>query len=205
MKTSTLYKLTNQKMQTHRGFQYTLGEKMKATGDGTALCTSGILHAYEHPLLAALHNPMHANIKSPRLFRCETRSEVVREGPLKCGSKTLTLIEEILLPEVTTEQCIRYAIGCALSVCGNPGFKQWAMNWLTGKDRSKTSAKVARAEVAWAAAWAAEATWTTEVAWTAARAAAAAWAAKAAAEEPLNLIAIAEWAMSDVIKFKKDK
>src|SRR5690554_5411564 len=117
-----VYKLTDENMQTYGGFQYAIGVKAEATGRKRTLCTNGLLHAYEHPLLAVLHNPIHAYFKSPRLFKAETNAKVVREGFLKLGVRSMTLIEELPLPELTVEHKVRYAIGCSLAVYRDPQF-----------------------------------------------------------------------------------
>ena len=54
------YKLTNQEMQTHNGFQWELGEWQETSGEG-GLCGPGWLHYYSDPLLAVLLNPIHAD------------------------------------------------------------------------------------------------------------------------------------------------
>ena len=96
----TLYKLTDQDGRTRAGqageTQWGLGVKHKATGKpGQALCTDGWIHAYKHPLLALLMNPIHAKICNPRLWECEGRIGK-RAGQLKCGCRTLTTVREIL-------------------------------------------------------------------------------------------------------------
>jgi len=170
------FKLTDQNMQTHNGYQWELGVWREAEGDPKQnLCSDGWLHCYDSPLLAVLHNPIHAGIENPRLFEVEVDGETKNDWGLKCGYRSMRLTRELNLPHVTTEQRIRYAIFCALSVCDDPAFIQWAEDWLSGKNRS--------AEAAEAAAWAARAA--AEAATRAAAAEAAAeagWAARAAAE-----------------------
>src|SRR3989304_4485465 len=68
--TMNAYKLTDQQMRTYGDCQWTLGEWKETSGEGN-LCGPGWLHFYTHPLLAALLNPIHANIQNPRLFRVE--------------------------------------------------------------------------------------------------------------------------------------
>jgi len=210
---TVLYKLTDENMKTRGGFQYVLGVQAEAKGKGRELCSGALLHAYEHPLLAVLHNPIHADFRKPRLFKAETKCKLVKDGAMKCGVKKLMLIEEMPLPAITTEQRIRYAIGCALTVYADPGFGKWAQNWLNKTDRSRS------AWVAWAA-WAAEAAARSAQAAAAAARAAAEAAARAAAEAAeaaaaaaqaaeaaeaaADLVKIAKWAVSDVIEFNLD-
>jgi len=163
---TTIYKLTDQSMQTYNGFQWTMNNTETADGEGD-LCGPGFLHAYTDPLLAVLLNPIHAGIENPRLFRAEGTIKKTDHG-LKVGCTEMTLTEELPLPVITTTQRVAFGILCAKEVYKDAGWTRWADNWLSGKDR--TAARAARA--AWAA-------------WEAARAEAAA----------INLIAIAQKAM----------
>lgn len=157
------YKLTNQDMQTHKGFQWELDVWKTATGDSTKACSDGVLHYYEDPLLAILFNPIHADIHNPRLFEVEIEQPLGTDG-LKSWCKKQKLVEEIPVPTLTTVQKTAFAILAALKVYEDKNFEEWAMAWLTGKDRGTAAA----ARAAWAA-------------WAAAEAARAAWAARAAA------------------------
>ena len=186
-----LWKLTNQKSQTRGATQWGPGITHTANGQGE-LCGPGWLHAYTDPLLAIFLNPIHANIAKPRLWRCEGTVGATDHG-LKVGTSSLTTLEEVPLPKMTTEQRVRFAILCAKRVCTDPDWNHWADAWLDGTARS--------AEAAWAAKDAA-AEAAMEAAAQAARA--AAWAAMAAmeaeaaraAEADLDLIAIAHEAVS---------
>jgi hypothetical protein len=216
----TLYKLTDDQGQTHgdgtKNIQWGAGITHKAAGPANGpLCSASWIHAYEHPLLAALLNPIHADFKSPQLW---SASGVVgkRDGQLKCGCRQLTTVEQIELPKILIEQRVRFAIGCAWARASHK-WQSWAQDWLDGKDRSAEAARAAgwaaraaaeaaraaaraaaeaawaAAEAAWAAGWAAEAAEAAEAAW------AAGWAAEAAAgAADLDLIRIAEWAISDL-------
>ena len=172
-----LYKLTDENGMTQGGTQWGPGVTHSGTGEG-GLCGPGYIHAYEHPLLAALLNPVHAGFQNPRLW--EAAGEIaLRDGQLKCGCVSLTTVREIPLPVITTEQRVRFAILCAKTVCGDEKWNKWADDWLSGKDRSQSAAEsAARAAMAAeaAAAWAAESA--ESAAWAAAQA--AAWAAESA-------------------------
>lgn len=212
-----LYKLTDGDGQTWGGTQWGPGISHSGTGEGE-LCGPGWIHAYEHPLIAVLLNPIHANFQNPRLWEAE--GEVgLRDGQIKCGCATLTTIREIPLPEITTEMRVRFAILCAKEVCTCLSWNAWADKWLSGEDRSWASADAAawaaRASAARAAAWASEAA--SEAAWTAAEAeawaseasAAAAWASAAAMDvgHRIDFFAIAEKAarMTDTDSQHKEK
>ena len=192
---ANLYKLTDSCGKTHNGTQWGPGISHSGTGEGE-LCGPGWIHAYEHPLVAVLMNPIHANFPNPRLWEAEGEI-AIRDGQLKCGCKTLTTIREIPLPAITTEMRVRFAIMCAREAAtADAAWKEWeawADRWLSGEDRSEAAAEAvwaaqaaaaqaaaAEASAVWAAAWAAEAA--ASAASAAYRSAeAAAWAAAEAA------------------------
>ena len=97
-----VYKLTDQAMKTYGDTQWTLKKKKTADGKGN-LCSAGWLHWYSDPLLAVLHNPAHANFSAPRMFRGRASGKVLPDGGMKSGSTSLTLLEEMPLPSVSTE------------------------------------------------------------------------------------------------------
>ena len=191
----TLYKLTNQDGYTRFGFYNAClwGEGVSHSGTGKgALCGPGYIHAYTHPLLAVLLNPIHAGIDNPRLWEAEG-DVVLNDNGLKVGCRTLTTLRELPLPAVTTEQRVRFAIMCAMEVCEEPGWREWAENWLSGANRSREAARAAERAV-----------WGAAAAEVAARAAAetVAWAKAARTLEnnpsrPIDLIALAEQAMRE--------
>jgi len=197
-----LCKLTDKHGRTRAGkineTQWGTGVTHSAQGaPDQPLCTNGWIHAYEHPLIAVIMNPIHAAIETPKLW--ESRGEIgERDGQLKCGCRTLTTIREILLPKISIDQLIRFAIGIGMLSWNDFSYHQWASNWLNGKDRTVAAAWTA-AEVAWAAGAAAAARAAlvakaaTRTVWTAAE---VAWAAEATAVD-FDLFTIAEWAMTE--------
>jgi hypothetical protein len=188
---TTLCKLTNQDNTTRNNCLW--GENITHTADGNGeLCSKHWVHAYTHPLLAVLLNPIHGNFANPKLWECEGDVGKSDYG-LKVGCTRLTTLREIALPVVTLEQRIRFGIGCAWAVCTNEHWRTWASMWLAGTDRTWAAAEAMAAARAVGAAKAAKAA-------AAYAAAAAAWAAEEAAAEaaiPLDLVALAEWSVSD--------
>ena len=174
------YKLTDQQMRTHNGFQWELGKPVETSGDGD-LCGPGWLHYYDDPILAVILNPIHANIANPRLFECSAKGKHKLDRGLKGGCTLMHLIEELELPYVSHVNRIAFGILCALEINKDPAFVTWANNWLIGKDSTRQSAYVAYANAAANADYAAYA----------AKAAKAATAAKS----NIDLIAIAQKAM----------
>ena len=65
-----LYKLTDSCGRTRDGTRWGPGVSHSGTGKGE-LCGPGWIHAYEHPLVAVLMNPIHANFQNPRLWEAE--------------------------------------------------------------------------------------------------------------------------------------
>lgn len=198
-----LYKLTDGDGKTRNDTQWGPGVSHSGTGEGE-LCGPGWIHAYEHPLIAVLMNPIHADFKNPRMW--EADGEIaIRNGQLKCGCATLTTIREIPLPEITAEMRVRFAILCAKYVRACSAWNAWADKWLSGEDRSAEAAAVAsraaydasRAaydEEAWAAEAAAAAAYRSASA-SALAAETAAWAAYRSTRSAccgMDLAAIAE-------------
>ena len=179
------YKLTNQDMQTHNGFKWKIGKWYKTSGEGE-LCSEGWLHCYCDPNLAILHNPIHADISDPMLFEVDVRGECKTDKQMKEGWTEMRLVKAIPIPEITTEQRIKYAILCATEIYQDEDFMEWALLWWSGVDRSADAARAA-----WAAVWAA----TRAVVWAAA-AEAAVWTAN------VDLAALAEIAISDKSEIK---
>lgn len=140
----TVWKLTTADNKTRKGGynETTWGENVthEVGGLGTKLCTSDVIHAYRHPVLAVLLNPAHAAFHNPKLWKCKT-PKIVAEKADKCGVKRLTTLECVPLPQVTTEQLVSFAIHVALLCHHNDsGFVKWANAWLDGSDRSATVA-----------------------------------------------------------------
>ena len=172
-----IYKLTDQDMQTHGGFQCVLGEITNA-------CSDEVFHGYHSPELAVLLNPIHSDFQNPRLF--EVEGEVVTDDGLKLGVKKMLLLTELPLPEVTTLQRVKFAALCEKEVRHLrdpiPTYDDWADKFL------KTG--VLDAEAAERAEWAAMAA----AAVAEMAAAAVAEMAAAAVAEAAEWAAVAEWA-----------
>lgn len=141
-----LYKLTNEHDQTYNHTQW--GEGVTHTAPGTGeLCSPSYIHAYTDPLLAMLMNPIHANFTCPHLWRAEGSVALAR--PDKVGCTSLTTIERMKLPAITTEQCVGFAILCAQAVrhllddTHMETWDAWAGRWLSGKDRTPRAADAA--------------------------------------------------------------
>lgn len=208
--TTAIYKLTAQDLTTHGGFLWQVGQWYQNSGE-EKICGAGWFHSYTDPLLAVFMNPVHAWFKNPRLWRGEARGKMLDGPGLKQGWTEMRILEELDLPEFSKEQRIRAAIYCVQEVIGDefPAWSTWASRWLSGEDRSATSAgraAVAAGKVVWqsmaagAAGIALRAVWVTEEAgdldWSAAAAAETVWSA-AMTKTPLDLVSIIKRAMED--------
>ena len=146
-------KLTDRECETKNGMAWKIGVTNHATGAGTELCSDGVLHYYDGLELALFMNPVHADFSDPRIFEV-AGNEIVTDCT-KCGAKSLTVLCEITdYKAPTTTQHVAFGILCALEVCKDPTFVQWANAWLDGSDRSEAAARTA-GSARWSAAEAA--------------------------------------------------
>lgn len=175
VETETAYKLLRPDLTTYGECQWVVGEWKQTSGTGE-LCGPGWLHGYRDPLLAVLHNPIHANYAPAVLYRVEVSGQARHEGWVKSGWTQMRLIESVPWPVVRPESRIRYAIRCAWAVCHDPAWRAWAHRWLTGQNR------------------------TVRGAWAAVEAAAEAASAAEAAEGNLPLHEYARWAMREAVE-----
>jgi hypothetical protein len=160
------FKLVDRDGYTRRGQSgetlWRVGEIVRPTGVGSEPCRPGVLHGYVAPEVAILANSVHANITNPQCLRVETVNDGYWEtdGLKRWTQSSLRVVEKIQLPALPIVERAAWTILLA----PHSSTRNWAIGWLSGRDRSVAAA-----------------------AWTAARAArtarAAAKAAKAAAQE----------------------
>jgi len=135
------YKLTDSKMRTCNEFQWELGKWYETTGEGE-LCSPSWFHFYSNPLVGLFLNPIHADIKNPRLFRAEVEGKFLDDNGLKCGYSRARLVEKLPVPQISLAQRVRFAIFCVKKVYKEKEWNKWANNWLSGKDRTEESATI---------------------------------------------------------------
>ena len=216
-----VYKLTRPDQTTHNACKWVKGRWKETDGSGK-LCGPGWLHSYSSPLLAVLHNPIHAAYHPIILWRAEAGGEYKNDRGLKQGHTRLRLIERIEPVSFTDVQRAAYAIYCALATYplwetydAKGAYKAWADAYLFGKDRTARAADAAdaaayaadaaraAADAAYAAYAADAAAYAADAARAAARAADAARAAARAADAaaraadaaPIDFHALAEKAL----------
>jgi len=191
-----LYKLTDEHDRTHGGCQWGPDVCVETSGEGP-LWDNGWTHWYTHPLVAVLLNPIHGayDLSSAHLWEGDDGGgEIRNDRGLKIGCTRGTTRRRVPLPKITVEQKIRFGIACAWQVYPDPQWRKWAVNWLTGADRTKRSAYAAATTATAAASFT-----TAAASFTAAAArftAAAARSVADAAKDSLPLVALAKWAMT---------
>ncbi len=136
------YKLLDRNMESRNGGRWTIGEWKEADELGF-FCGPGGFHGYVHPLLAVLHNQLHANIRDPRLFEAEAAGRTIYDGQMQLKAQRMRIVREIPIPTVSLEQRIAYGIYCAKAVYSDPQWNSWADAWMSGADRSQSAAKSA--------------------------------------------------------------
>ena len=188
MKTTTVYKLTDPDATTYAGLKWEVGVWMETSGEGD-LCGQGWLHAYEHPLLAILHNPMHANIQKPLLWEAQAAGEIKRDRQVKLGATKMRITKRLKNPEITRVQCVCYGILAAKQVCEDPEWNRWADDWLSGK--SRTIKRAWESEVRARALWSAR-----EASWAGREASRSAWSLARAMQVEVEMVSpeLSPWA-----------
>ena len=180
-----VFKLTDENRQTGHGWKVTTWRKgfrpPVLTGEG-GLCSTAYYHGYDHPLLAILHNAAHANFHNPRMYRLEVDVVYRLDSQMKIGFTSGVVLDEIKCPEVSLNQRVRYALGIACLDYQDESFKAFADRWISSEDHTLTAAEAKAAWAAWAAVRAAEAAETNM---------------PTPRRNRIDLIRIAEWAMTD--------
>jgi hypothetical protein len=144
------YKLLSQDLTSHQGTKWEIGVPITITKAGNEMCSDQVLHCYNHPMLAVIFNPIHANIRKPKLFEIQVDGICNNDG-LKFASKSQTLLREISVPEISLEQKIEFAIKVVKLVYKDEKWNLWADKWLDGSDRTVHAALAALAAHAAAA------------------------------------------------------
>jgi hypothetical protein len=147
------YKLLSKEMTSYKDTKWEIGVPISILKEGNTMCSDEVLHCYNHPLLAVFLNSIHADIKEPKLFEIKV-DEIVNNDGLKFASKSQTLINEIPLPEISSEQRIEIGIKIAKTVYKDEKWNEWTDKWLSGENRSITAADAAAVATAVARSYA---------------------------------------------------
>ena len=146
-----MYKLTTQENTTHGGMSWKIGKTNTAKGVGSSMCSDQVLHCYASPAQAVFLNPIHADIKNPRLYEIECSPIIATDG-LKFACKKQTPTQELSPIFLSATQRVAIAIKIAILDYKESNFLEWANLWLNGLDRSRGAAAYAAAYAANAAA-----------------------------------------------------
>ena len=187
-----MIKLTDARGYTRRGLtgetHWVEGETVRPTGTPArpiqvSHCGPGVIHCYATALEAVLYDPIHAAyLPSGRAVSVTVDAARVWTDGLKWWTDApVTVGAPVTLPAVTLTERVAWAIVLA----PHPATRTWAIEWLSGRDRTAVGAWMAQVGAAMAAeaaamAAAAEAAMAAEAAAMAAAAAEAAEAAEAA-------------------------
>ena len=145
------YKLTDAAGFTRRGKDgetaWSVGATVAPAGKGSEPCGPGVLHFYGSPEEAMLYDPIHGDYTpNARLFEIEVG--VAETDGLKWWTAApVKVLDEVKLPNITTEKRVAWAICLA----PHPSTRDWAIGWLSGRDRSADAAWAAARAAAWVA------------------------------------------------------
>ena len=82
--------------------------KIKSVEGDIQLCYNGF-HTYADPRLAAIFNPIHGNMKNPRLFECYVFGDSCDDGT-KSVHRHCKLLKEVEIPDISVEKRVEFAI-----------------------------------------------------------------------------------------------
>lgn len=94
---------------------------------------------YEDPHVAALLHPFYEGTPQATLWLCEA-AQVVYDDGIATGFGETRPAQAAAMPPYADDDCLRFALACALSVYQEPSFVQWAAGWLHRRDRTEASA-----------------------------------------------------------------
>jgi len=138
-----VYKLTDEKLQSHGSFQWEIGKTCGPLSGKGDLCGSGWFHVYTSAELAAFLNLIHASFDDPLFFEAEASGQTKTDHGLKLGVTSLRLLRQIPAIKPTAKQRIAFGIYCSWQVYRDSKWQQWACDWLNGGDRGSAAAHAA--------------------------------------------------------------
>lgn len=107
------YKLTDSDGYSRRNLpgetHWSVGATVAPIGIGVKPCGPGVLHDYEHPLLAILFNPIHAGFINPRMFVLEHDELPQMDETKRWTTHSVRVVNEMEPPKITLEQRVQWA------------------------------------------------------------------------------------------------
>ena len=141
-----LYKLTDSKRETYGNFKWELGKKHeKPIITSPQLCSKEVFHAYRNLNLALILNPIHADIRSPLLFKAE--GEIITEDWGKVGCKSLTLTEQLELPEWYVDKKLQLKVLCQFAILCAEAVLEYFEFKFPNDDRPRKAIEAAKAYI----------------------------------------------------------
>lgn len=131
-----LYKLTNEHDCSFSATQWGNYITHTAPGqkEGKVLCSNCWLHAYTHPVIAILLNPIHANFYKPNLWLCGGKAKIVDlDG--KVGCIELTTQKKMIPPVISDITTLCWGMACLSKVYEEVYYQQWCGNWIGSIER----------------------------------------------------------------------
>ncbi|MFV1997071.1 MAG: hypothetical protein ACC641_03575 [Acidiferrobacterales bacterium] len=137
------YLLANLEGRTRRGMTIEINRTFGKRQYSSDIVSRNIWECADTPLLAIMINPLHAECVRPRLF--EIRGEFGQ------GQNTIHRVGEVILPDVSPEQKLAFAMYCVRSIVPEHAFGAWVERWLANIDRSIVGAQQVRQQLAMSA------------------------------------------------------
>jgi hypothetical protein len=129
-----LYKLTDKNGFTKGNTKWGENVNHKVKHKGYHLCSKELIHAYEHPFLAAALHICHVSYDGLQLWKAKTNCRKIITDGSKVGVKSLTTIHKIPLPTVTFNNKVIFAILLLRKIYGecerHRTFYEWSEEWL---------------------------------------------------------------------------
>jgi len=147
-----IVKLTGEDGCTCGGMQWGPGVTHRPRGVGRQLCGNGAVHFHVVPpgtpdevaaLVPILLNPIHARFAHPRAWEVRVESVDVADGLKAATYGECTTVRELPVAIISAEVATRWAILTTREWWRGPRvpvWESWADGWLSGADRSRTTA-----------------------------------------------------------------
>jgi len=132
------YLLTDLNGKTRRGTTIETNRKNGKRQHGD-IVSQNVWECADTSLLAIMINPLHAECVRPRLFEIR--------GEFKQDRNTVHRVGEIVLPDVSPEQKLAFAMYCVRSLVPDHTFGAWVERWLANIDRSIVGAQQVRRQL----------------------------------------------------------
>lgn len=130
------YILANLDNHTRRGSRLFPGNSSFSSQASNNIVAQNASEIGASPLVAIMLNPWHAQLDEAKMLELHftTTAFTASDPAIKMN------VREVVVPEITTDQKIIFALMVIAEVYRNDQFNQWAEKWINGSDRSAESA-----------------------------------------------------------------